>query len=79
MPLRPIESQHEETPAFLAERILRDQCLQVSDDDGRVPQLQPRLQQTLTGHGAKLGQPNGLGLDPGLTQVLGVRRAAPQP
>ena len=74
----PVERQRQQPPPLLPQRVLGDQRLELADDQGGVSQLQPRLEPALAGHGAQLGQPDGLGLDPGLTDVLGVGGAPPQ-
>ena len=79
LPLGPVEGKRQEPPALLPERVLGDQCLELTDDHGSVSQLESRLQPSLAGHGVQLGEPQGLGLDPGLAEILGVRRTAPQP
>ena len=79
LPLGPVEGKRQEPPALLPERVLGDQCLELTDDHGSVSQLESRLQTSLAGHGVQLGEPQGLGLDPWLAEILGVRRTAPQP
>ena len=44
-----------------------------------ITQLESRRQPSLAGNGVQLGEPQGLGLDPWLAEVLGVCRTAPQP
>ena len=73
-----VQRQRQQPPPLLAQRVLGDQRLEVADEQRSVAQLQPRLEAALPGHGAQLGQPDGLGLDPGLTGVLAVGGAPPQ-
>ena len=72
--LRAVQGQHQEPPPLLPQRVLGDQRLEVTHEQRGVAQLQTRLEQPFAGDGPELGQPDGLGLDPRLAGVLGVRR-----
>ena len=76
--LRAVQGQHQEPPALLPQRVLRDQRFEVTHEHRCVAQLQTCVEQPFAGDRSELGQPDGLGLDPRLARVLGVRRTPPQ-
>ena len=78
LPLGSVQSKRQEPPTLLPERVLGDQCLELTDDHAGVSELESRLEPSLSGHGVQLGEPQGLGLDPRLANVFSVRRAPPE-
>jgi hypothetical protein len=78
LPARAVEREDEEAPPVLAQRVVRDQALQVGDDLVLPAEGQPRLELCGEGSGAQLGQPPSLGHGERRVRPVLVRLSPPE-
>ncbi len=79
LPVGPVEREHQQPPAFLAQRVLGDESLDLGHQHGGLALAEPCLEQLLAGDLTQAGQPGDLAVGPALAGVVGVRRAPPEP
>ncbi len=65
LPVRPVEREHQQPPALLAQRVLGDESLDLGHQHGGLALAQPCLEQLLAGDLAQAGQPGDLAVRPG--------------
>jgi hypothetical protein len=65
-----VEREHEQAPALLAQRLLRGERLELGDEQGGPPALEPGRQEPFACDRAELGEPGDLGLGPRLAGIL---------
>ena len=78
LPVRAVQGEDEQPPAFLPQRVLGDEALDLGHEPCRLAAAEAGLEPLLPGEVAQARQPGALAVGPGLTDVVGERRTSPE-